>query len=154
MCILTNLLEMAKATWVPINYLAERGQQIKVFSQLAKKAKEMGFIIPVIRHDKEPEGSYTGATVLEAHKGAYYKPITALDFEGLYPSIMMAHNLCYSSLVMDPKYDNIEGVTYESFKIGDLVIKFTHTQVRVHILFLYQVSCHHLGWIIIQQFVV
>ena len=124
MCILTNLLEMAKATWVPINYLSERGQQIKVFSQLAKKAKELGFIIPVIRHDKDMEGSYTGATVLEAHKGAYYKPITALDFEGLYPSIMMAHNLCYSSLVMDPKYDNIEGVTYETFKIGDVTYKF------------------------------
>jgi len=124
LCIMLNLLEMAKATWVPINYLAERGQQIKVYSQLAKKAKELGFIIPVIRHGSQPVASYTGATVLEAHKGAYYKPITALDFEGLYPSIMMAHNLCYSSLVMDPKYENIPGVIYESFKIGDLTYKF------------------------------
>ena len=124
LCILTNLLEMAKATWVPIDYLSERGQQIKVFSQLAKKAKELGFIIPVIRHGQEPEASYVGATVLEAHKGAYYRPITALDFEGLYPSIMMAHNLCYSSLVMDPKYENITGVEYESFKVGDITYKF------------------------------
>uniref|UniRef100_A0A6C0JZ17 DNA-directed DNA polymerase n=1 Tax=viral metagenome TaxID=1070528 RepID=A0A6C0JZ17_9ZZZZ len=124
LCILLNLLEMAKATWVPIDFLAERGQQIKVFSQLAKKAKELGFIIPVIRYGSQPVESYTGATVLEAHKGAYYKPITALDFEGLYPSIMMAHNLCYSSLVMDPKYENIPGVVYESFKIGNLTYKF------------------------------
>ena len=124
LCILMNLLEMAKATWVPINYLVERGQQIKVFSQLAKKAKEMGFIIPVIRRGSEPDTGYVGATVLEAHSGAYYKPITALDFEGLYPSIMMAHNLCYSSLVMDPKYENIPGVEYETFKVGDVTYKF------------------------------
>ncbi|QIG59861.1 hypothetical protein [Dishui Lake phycodnavirus 4] len=124
LCILMNLLEMAKATWVPINYLVERGQQIKVFSQLIKKAKEMGFIIPVLRNGSQPDTGYVGATVLDAQSGAYYKPITALDFEGLYPSIMMAHNLCYSSLVMDPKYENIPGVDYESFKVGDVTYKF------------------------------
>ena len=39
---------MAKATWVPLSYLVERGQQIKVFSQLTKKAREMGYIVPTI----------------------------------------------------------------------------------------------------------
>ena len=51
--------------------------------------------------------------MLSAQIGAYYTPITALDFASLYPSIMMAHNLCYSSLVMSPKYDNLPGVEYE-----------------------------------------
>lgn len=31
--------------------------------------------------------------------GYYDKPITTLDFASLYPSIMMAHNLCYTTLV-------------------------------------------------------
>ena len=117
MCILINLLEMAKATWVPLCFLVERGQQIKVFSQLTKKAREMGFMVPTIQYGQLAEQGYEGATVLDAQKGAYYKPITALDFEGLYPSIMMAHNLCYSSLVMDPKYENVPGVEYETFEI-------------------------------------
>jgi DNA polymerase delta subunit 1 len=117
LCILINLLEMAKATWVPLCYLVERGQQIKVFSQLTKKAREMGFMVPTIQYGQLGDQGYEGATVLEAQKGAYYKPITALDFEGLYPSIMMAHNLCYSSLVMDPKYENVPGVEYELFEI-------------------------------------
>ena len=117
LCILINLLEMAKATWVPLCYLVERGQQIKVFSQLTKKAREMKFMVPTIQYGQLAEQGYEGATVLDAQKGAYYKPITALDFEGLYPSIMMAHNLCYSSLVMDPKYENIPGVEYETFEI-------------------------------------
>ena len=113
--ILVNLLEMAKATWVPLCYLVERGQQIKVFSLLTKKAREMGFMVPTISWGQYSADGYEGATVLDAQKGAYYRPITALDFEGLYPSIMMAHNLCYSSMVMDSKYENIPGVTYETF---------------------------------------
>src|SRR6056300_1202304 len=125
MCILLNLLEMAKATWVPMCFLVERGQQIKVFSQLTKKAREMGFMVPTIRYGQLPEEPYEGATVLEAQKGAYYTPITALDFEALYPSIMMAHNLCYSSYVMNEKdYGNIPGIEYETFKIGAKTYKF------------------------------
>ena len=106
LCTLINLLEMAKATWVPLCYLVERGQQIKVFSQLTKKAREMGYIVPTIEWGQGLVDGYEGATVLEAQKGAYYTPITALDFEALYPSIMVGHNLCYSTLIMDPVYEN------------------------------------------------
>jgi DNA polymerase elongation subunit (family B) len=115
LCTLINLLEMAKATWVPLCYLVERGQQIKVFSLLTKKAREMGFMVPTLSWGQQSTIGYEGATVLEAQKGAYYTPITALDFEGLYPSIMMAHNLCYSTLVMDSKYEDIPGIKYETF---------------------------------------
>ena len=116
LCILINLLEMAKATWVPLCYLVERGQQIKVFSLLTKKARETGYMVPSLPWGYSSDVGYEGATVLEAQKGAYYTPITALDFEGLYPSIMMAHNLCYSTLVMDDRrYGNIPGITYETF---------------------------------------
>lgn len=126
--ILTNLLEMAKATWVPLCFLVERGQQIKVFSQLTKKARELGYMVPTIKYGALPEEPYEGATVLEAQKGAYYTPITALDFEALYPSIMMAHNLCYSTYVMDERrYGNVPGITYETFKIGDKVYKFAQS---------------------------
>jgi DNA polymerase delta subunit 1 len=138
LCQIQNQVEMAKACWVPLAFLSERGQQIKVFSQMAKKARELNFIIPTFRVPQHgfmcdvcnkniPEypcpscdydGVYKGATVLDAQTGAYYGPITALDFASLYPSIMCAHNLCYSSLVMDPKYANVPGVTYEEFKVN------------------------------------
>jgi DNA polymerase delta subunit 1 len=119
LCQIQNVTEMAKACWVPLSFLSERGQQIKVFSQMAKKARELGFVIPTFRRPQNDSASaedgYQGATVLEAQTGAYYGPITALDFASLYPSIMCAHNLCYSTLVMDPKYDNLPGVEYEQF---------------------------------------
>ena len=118
LCQIQNQIEMAKACWVPLAFLSERGQQIKVFSQMAKKARELNFVIPTFRRGGPTgtdEEGYQGATVLEAQTGAYYAPITALDFASLYPSIMCAENLCYSTLVMNPKYDNLPGVTYETF---------------------------------------
>ena len=115
LCLIQNLIEMAKATWVPLSYLSERGQQIKVFSQLARKARELGFMIPTLYSKATGDEKYQGATVLDAQTGAYYGPITALDFASLYPSIMRAHNLCYSSLVIDPRFGNIPGVTYEQY---------------------------------------
>jgi len=117
LCQLQNQIEMAKACWVPLAFLSERGQQIKVFSQMAYKARQLNFIIPTFKKSGLPvsDEGYEGATVLDAQAGAYYNPITALDFASLYPSIMCAHNLCYSTLVMDPKYDNLPGVTYEQF---------------------------------------
>lgn len=112
--LIQNQIEMAKATWVPMSYLSERGQQIKVFSQVCRKARELGFMVPTMRPDKNTESDYQGATVLDAQTGAYYAPITALDFASLYPSIMRAHNLCYSTYV-DPKTPRVPGVVYETF---------------------------------------
>ena len=43
--------------------------------------------------------AYEGATVLEPKVGYYDKPVATLDFASLYPSIMMAHNLCYTTLL-------------------------------------------------------
>jgi len=117
-CLIENLIEMAKATWVPLSYLSERGQQIKVFSQVCRKARELGFMVPTIRVEKgAAETEYQGATVLDAQTGAYYMPITALDFASLYPSIMRAHNLCYSTWVdpKTPQFLDLPGVTYETF---------------------------------------
>ena len=118
LCQIQNQIEMAKACWVPLAFLSERGQQIKVFSQMAYKARELNFIIPTFKYGASGgavEDGYEGATVLEAQTGAYYGPITALDFASLYPSIMCAHNLCYSTLVMDERYDNLPGIEYEQF---------------------------------------
>ena len=42
---------------------------------------------------------YEGATVLDPKIGFYERPVATLDFASLYPSIMMAHNLCYTTLL-------------------------------------------------------
>lgn len=40
---------------------------------------------------------YVGGEVLEPLRGYYNTPITTLDFASLYPSIMIAYNMCYTT---------------------------------------------------------
>lgn len=37
--------------------------------------------------------------MLDPKVGFYEDPIATLDFASLYPSIMIAHNLCYTTLI-------------------------------------------------------
>lgn len=125
LAILPNMIEMAKAVHVPIDYLIFRGQQIKVFSVILKKAREEGYVCPskplVTKTEK-----YTGATVLEAKVGAHFGFIACLDFASLYPSIIRAHNMCHSTIVLDDnKYGHLPDVTYDIYDLGDgQLVKF------------------------------
>ena len=129
--ILTNYIEMAKITRVPLEYLITRGQSIKVFSQIAYETRKAGYLIPVLPKN-ETEGKFQGATVLDAKVGYYQKPVCGLDFASLYPSIMIAHNMCYSTVVLDDKYLNLPGVEYSTIKCSeDLSFNFVQNQKGV-----------------------
>lgn len=157
LAIIPNMVEMSKATWVPLSYLIERGQGIKAYSQLLYQTRKEGMLVvtleqinkgykyfeeeqkkeyPSLREkdikdkwwdlkkdekttytnlgkSKYADDDYEGATVLSALAGAYMNnPITGLDFASLYPTIMRAHNLDHSTLVLDSSYDNLEDVEY------------------------------------------
>jgi DNA polymerase delta subunit 1 len=98
MC-LVNYTEMARVTGVPFNFLLSRGQQVRFLSQLFRKALEQNLVIPDEAHSGGADGDYEGATVIEPKRGYYQMPIATLDFASLYPSIMQAHNLCYTTLL-------------------------------------------------------
>ena len=98
MC-LVNYTEMARVTGVPFNYLLERGQQVKFLSQLFRKAQEQALVIPDLKTIGESDDKYVGATVIEPIRKYYEEPIATLDFASLYPSIIQAHNLCYTTLL-------------------------------------------------------
>lgn len=66
-----------------------------------------------------PPPKYIGGLVLDPVKGLYTNPMLTWDFEGLYPSIDRGHNGCLSTVVIDPKYANIEGVKYETYEWDD-----------------------------------
>ncbi|KAI8977005.1 DNA polymerase family B-domain-containing protein [Mycotypha africana] len=112
--LLVNYTEMARVTGVPFNYILVRGQQIKVISQLYRRALEEDLVIPVIKSEITEE-QYEGATVIEPERGYYDVPIATLDFTSLYPSIMQAHNLCYTTLLkpdMVRKLNMVKDVDY------------------------------------------
>ncbi|XP_055902016.1 DNA polymerase delta catalytic subunit [Eupeodes corollae] len=103
---IVNYMEMARVTGVTLESLLTRGQQIKVLSQLLRKARTKGFIMPAY-HSQSNDEQFEGATVIEPKRGYYADPISTLDFASLYPSIMMAHNLCYTTLVQPNMKDKL-----------------------------------------------
>ncbi|XP_043698298.1 DNA polymerase delta catalytic subunit [Telopea speciosissima] len=119
-----NYVEMARVTGVPISFLLSRGQSIKVLSQLLRKAKQKNLVIPYVKKQGSDQG-YEGATVLEARVGFYEKPIATLDFASLYPSIMMAYNLCYCTLVTpeDVRKLNLPSECVNKTPSGDMFVK-------------------------------
>ncbi|KAF9649950.1 hypothetical protein BDM02DRAFT_3227677 [Thelephora ganbajun] len=124
MCFI-NYTEMARVTGVPFNYLLARGQSIKVLSQLYRKANEENYLIPNLGGGGSDE-QYEGATVIEPKKGFYDVPIATLDFSSLYPSIMMAHNLCYTTLLDKNTVDRlglVKDVDYTQTPNNDLFVK-------------------------------
>lgn len=125
--VLINYMEMSRVTGVPFNYLLTRGQQVKVVSQLYRQAGESGLVVPALKQEGGGDGevNYEGATVLEPKTAYYSQPIATLDFSSLYPSIMMAHNLCYSTLLNKSQVGALnfkEGEDYIITPTGDYFV--------------------------------
>ena len=115
MC-LVNYTEMARVTGVPFNYLLAKGQQIKFLSQLYRKARQQNLVIPNLPNSGGGgEDAYEGATVIEPKRGYYNVPIATLDFASLYPSIMQAHNLCYTTLLTKAQVEKFGLVKGEEY---------------------------------------
>lgn len=128
MC-LVNYTEMARVTGVPFNYLLSRGQQIKFVSQLFRKALEQNLVVPDLS-SQGSEDQYEGATVIEPSRGYYDVPIATLDFASLYPSIIQAHNLCYTTLLNKTAVEKLNMKKDEDYIVtpnGDL---FATAKVR------------------------
>jgi len=121
---LENYTEMARVTGVPFNFLLSRGQQIKFISQLFRKALEQKLVIPNLKSQQSDE-QYEGATVIEPTRGYYDVPIATLDFASLYPSIIQAHNLCYTTLLDKKMIEQFKLVKDEDYIVtpnGDMFV--------------------------------
>jgi len=123
---LINYSEMCRVTSTPLNFILTRGQQIKVSTQLHKKALERGYIVPNMKKTRDAfdeEEGFEGAFVLSPTVGFHTIPIVTLDFSSLYPSIMIAHNLCYSTLLKPGEEKNLkEGEDYTRTPNGECFV--------------------------------
>lgn len=96
-----GLCEMAKTCNVPIFYLYTQGQQIKVYSQLYKYCMYKNFVVEKDGYVPKDNEHYVGATVFEPIAGVYDR-VLPFDFASLYPTTIIAYNIDYSTLVIDP----------------------------------------------------
>jgi DNA polymerase delta subunit 1 len=131
----TQYVEIGRVVRTPLTFLVSKGEGIKVFTQLCHKARSRGFAVDYIPHDEggrgggdavdalRKEAEYEGATVLEPKRGFYRTPVATLDFTALYPSIMTAHNLCYTTHVPKDKVGEYDEGDLEISPSGDAFVR-------------------------------
>ncbi|UTM04238.1 DNA polymerase catalytic subunit [Equid gammaherpesvirus 2] len=130
-----EISEIAKIAKIPTRRVLTDGQQIRVFSCLLDVAGREGYILPADRH-ADAEG-YQGATVIDPSPGFYNTPVLVVDFASLYPTIIQAHNLCYSTMIPGDRlclHPHLGPGDYETFELASGPVHFVKKHKAVSLL--------------------
>ncbi|SCV68725.1 BQ2448_846 [Microbotryum intermedium] len=91
--------ESARVFGVDFRSVRTRGSQFKVEAVMIKLAKPESFVLlspnrVQVGHQNAAE---CGPLIMEPQSAFYKGPLVVLDFQSLYPSVMIAYNYCYST---------------------------------------------------------
>ncbi|KAJ3750399.1 hypothetical protein DFH05DRAFT_73135 [Lentinula detonsa] len=97
--IVTKTAEFARVFGVDFYSVISRGSQFKVESFMFRMAKPESFVL--ISPSKSDVGKQNAAEclplIMEPQSALYTSPLVVLDFQSLYPSLMISQNMCYST---------------------------------------------------------
>jgi len=110
--IATDVFVSSKISDVSIFDLYARGQQRKLNNLIYKKSIEYGYTNIVPLNYDNPK---TGGCVFVPTQGVHHNVVT-LDFEGLYPSIMIGENIVPSMLYLPSINDHDEATLVKRFR--------------------------------------
>ena len=100
-----NCSELASIVKVPIMDTFTRGQQVRVFSQFYDELIEAGYYVDT---RVNPDLKFCGGFVWHPDPGVYHD-VLSFDFASLYPNLIRAYNICYTTYVPE----GIQGVPDE-----------------------------------------
>ncbi|CAH6420535.1 DNA polymerase family B [uncultured virus] len=106
--------EMCNTAGAQPEGLLTRGQQYKVSSLLYHSCQAMN----IVRDKQEnlEQFYYRGGLVQKPVVG-HSEQVMLMDFQSLYPNVMIAHNLCYTTLIPPDKWDLWLPHQYEAHQI-------------------------------------
>lgn len=89
--------EFAKVIGIDLMSVFSRGSQYQVESLMHRTAKPENFIMvsPTKQEIRDMNALEGLPLVMEPRSGFYKDPVLVLDFQSLYPSIMIAYNYWY-----------------------------------------------------------
>ncbi|KAG8444660.1 hypothetical protein GDO86_009719 [Hymenochirus boettgeri] len=108
--------ELARLFGIQFLHVLTRGSQYRVESMMLRIAKPMNYIplTPSVQQRAQMRAPQCIPLVMEPESKFYSNSILVLDFQSLYPSIIIAYNYCYSTCL-----GNIENQgKLDDFKFG------------------------------------
>tara|TARA_Y100000991_G_scaffold215628_1_gene206962 strand:- start:1164 stop:4976 length:3813 start_codon:yes stop_codon:yes gene_type:complete len=103
--ILTNNIGMANVCKIPLSWIIQRGQGVRILSLMAYFLRKKDYLIPFLYKDTFGKEGYEGAVVLDPKPGIYIdKPVAVLDYGSLYPSSMIEFNISHETIVDNEEY--------------------------------------------------
>jgi DNA polymerase delta subunit 1 len=108
---------MASIMGVGVMDLITRGQTLRTKANIYRTARDLGFIINVPRDKPTFAGKFKGAYVCEM-KAGLYNDVIVYDFSSLYPSILSAANLCYTTFIHPRDWHRYGPDMYTSFNVS------------------------------------
>lgn len=126
-----GLVEMANIVGVEIMDLFTRGQQIRCLSQIYDMTSRNKF---VINSREQITIEYEGGKVQDPIIGVN-DFVFSIDFNSLYPSIMMAYNICFTTLIPEIYVQDFDPKDYNAIEVKPgVVFCFVKDHVRKGIL--------------------
>jgi DNA polymerase delta subunit 1 len=93
-----ELCETSKIMRCDMEDIYTRGEQLKITNQMIKECIDRKVVL--VQRDTEQKRDYGGATVLDPVIGIHNN-CAVLDFQSLYPSIIVTYNICPSTICRD-----------------------------------------------------
>uniref|UniRef100_A0A674KB15 DNA polymerase zeta catalytic subunit n=1 Tax=Terrapene triunguis TaxID=2587831 RepID=A0A674KB15_9SAUR len=108
--------EMARLFGIQFLHVLTRGSQYRVESMMLRIAKPMNYIpvTPSIQQRAQMKAPQCIPLIMEPESRFYSNAVLVLDFQSLYPSIVIAYNYCFSTCL-----GHIENLgKFDEFKFG------------------------------------
>lgn len=99
--LINRTCELARLFGIQFYEVLSRGSQFRVESMMLRVAKPLNYIAvsPTVEQRSKMRAPEFLPLILEPESKYYSDPVIVLDFQSLYPSIIIAYNYCFSTCI-------------------------------------------------------
>lgn len=122
--------ELAKLFGIQFYEVLSRGSQFRVESMMIRIAKRRNYVpvSPSVQQRAHMRAPEYIPLILEPESRFYPDPVIVLDFQSLYPSIIIAYNYCFSTCL--GRVEHLTKVSSQPFEFGAYQLRVSPTRLQ------------------------